>query len=576
MKSSPFSTFGLSAGLFLSLSITACSTLAPSAQQTPSELDQLYPYTETITVDMLEGHLYELADDKYMGRETGTEGERMAAAYLISQYEAMGLPPVNDEMGYLQPFTLNVNVINSRHFHVYPSTLGEEESHDMSRATHITKIEPQSVEGAGFSMVYGGAENASGDVVFAGFGVQDSEQGFAHLDGEDLEGKWVMIFNDIPYEVDGEPLVKTSYTSNIRYGNILSQRGAAGILLISDQEIAAFESEVEESAELLDKPRNLRLAYRDTENFTGFPQVIASVRSDVAEQILGRPVAELREEILADMAGFTPSATGQSMMYMIDREDVEVTSNNVMAFLEGSDPELKDEVVVITSHYDHIGISLPDSTGDRINNGADDDGSGTVAVLSAASAFAKAAEEGVRPRRSILFMHVSGEEKGLLGSRYYSDHPVLPVENHVANINADMIGRSDQAHLSQGVTDYFYLIGGPIISSGLDSLVTVANEKTANLLIDYAYNDLDDPNQFYRRSDHWNFGRLGIPFSFFFTGVHEDYHQPSDEADKINYPKLTAITQVLFASANELANIDERPVVDNQAFIERTQQMPRN
>ncbi|HBD42395.1 MAG TPA: hypothetical protein DC011_01660, partial [Bacteroidetes bacterium] len=293
-------------------------------------------------------------------------------------------------------------------------------------------------------------------------------------------------------------------------------------------------------------------------------------------QILGRPVAELREEILADMAGFTPSATGQSMMYMIDREDVEVTSNNVMAFLEGSDPELKDEVVVITSHYDHIGISLPDSTGDRINNGADDDGSGTVAVLSAASAFAKAAEEGVRPRRSILFMHVSGEEKGLLGSRYYSDHPVLPVENHVANINADMIGRSDQAHLSQGVTDYFYLIGGPIISSGLDSLVTVANEKTANLLIDYAYNDLDDPNQFYRRSDHWNFGRLGIPFSFFFTGVHEDYHQPSDEADKINYPKLTAITQVLFGSANELANIDERPVVDNQAFIERTQQMPRN
>jgi len=304
--------------------------------------------------------------------------------------------------------------------------------------------------------------------------------------------------------------------------------------------------------------------------------VIASVRSDVAEQILGRPVAELREEILADMAGFTPSATGQSMMYMIDREDVEVTSNNVMAFLEGSDPELKDEVVVITSHYDHIGISLPDSTGDRINNGADDDGSGTVAVLSAASAFAKAAEEGVRPRRSILFMHVSGEEKGLLGSRYYSDHPVLPVENHVANINADMIGRSDQAHLSQGVTDYFYLIGGPIISSGLDSLVTVANEKTANLLIDYAYNDLDDPNQFYRRSDHWNFGRLGIPFSFFFTGVHEDYHQPSDEADKINYPKLTAITQVLFGSANELTNIDERPVVDNQAFIERTQQMPRN
>ncbi len=576
MNTSFHSTTGLFTGLFLSLSITACSTLTPSSQTDPSELDLLYPYAESITVEMLEGHLYELADDKYMGRDTGTEGERMAAAYLISQYEEMGLPPVNNEMGYLQPFSLNANVINSRHFHVHPSSMGEEESHDMSLATHITKIEPQSVEGAGFSMVYGGAQNASGEIVFAGFGVQDADQGFAQLDGVDLEGKWVMVFNEIPYEVDGEALVKPTYTSNIRYGNILSQRGAAGILLISDKDIETFEAEVEESAELLDKPRNLRLAYRDTENFTGFPQVIASVRKDVAEQILGSSVDALREEILADMAAFTPTETGQSLMYMIDREDVEVVSNNVMAFLEGSDPELKDEVVVITSHYDHIGISLPDSTGDRINNGADDDGSGTVAVLSAASAFAKAAEQGVRPRRSILFMHVSGEEKGLLGSRFYSDHPVFPVENHIANINADMIGRSDEAHLSQGVTDYFYLIGGPIISSGLDSLVTVANEKTANLLIDYAYNDLDDPNQFYRRSDHWNFGRLGIPFSFFFTGVHEDYHQPSDEADKINYPKLTAITQVLFGSANELANIENRPIVDNQAFIERTRQMPRN
>ena len=576
MNTSFHSTTGLFTGLFLSLSITACSTLTPSSQTDPSELDLLYPYAESITVEMLEGHLYELADDKYMGRDTGTEGERMAAAYLISQYEEMGLPPVNNEMGYLQPFSLNANVINSRHFHVHPSSMGEEESHDMSLATHITKIEPQSVEGAGFSMVYGGSQNASGEIVFAGFGVQDADQGFAQLDGVDLEGKWVMVFNEIPYEVDGEALVKPTYTSNIRYGNILSQRGAAGILLISDKDIETFEAEVEESAELLDKPRNLRLAYRDTENFTGFPQVIASVRKDVAEQILGSSVDALREEILADMAAFTPTETGQSLMYMIDREDVEVVSNNVMAFLEGSDPELKDEVVVITSHYDHIGISLPDSTGDRINNGADDDGSGTVAVLSAASAFAKAAEQGVRPRRSILFMHVSGEEKGLLGSRFYSDHPVFPVENHIANINADMIGRSDEAHLSQGVTDYFYLIGGPIISSGLDSLVTVANEKTANLLIDYAYNDLDDPNQFYRRSDHWNFGRLGIPFSFFFTGVHEDYHQPSDEADKINYPKLTAITQVLFGSANELANIENRPIVDNQAFIERTRQMPRN
>ena len=566
----------IGSALIFGLFIAGCSTMTPSDQSAISELDQLYPYVETITVDMLEEHLYEFADDKYMGREATTEGERMAAAYLVSQYEAMGLSPVNDELGYLQPFMLNANVINSRHFHVYPSSLGEEEAHDMSLATHITKIEPQSVEGAGFSLVFGGGENTSGAIVFAGFGVQDADQGFAQLDGVDLEGKWVMIFNDIPYEMDGQPLVNPSYTSNIRYGNILTERGAAGILLISDKEIDEFEADLIESAEILDKPRSLRLAYRDQGNRATTSRVIVSVRKDVAAQILGESIDEIRDDVLSNMNAFKPKETGQSLMYMTNSEDVQLESMNVMALLEGSDPELKDEIVVLTSHYDHVGISLPDSTGDRINNGADDDGSGTVAILSAASAFAKAAEQGIRPRRSILFMHVSAEEKGLLGSRYYSDHPVFPIENHIANINADMIGRSDPAHLSEGVTNYFYLIGGSIISSGLDSLVTVANEKTSNLLIDYGYNDLDDPSQFYRRSDHWNFGRLGIPFSFFFTGVHEDYHRPSDEADKIDYPKLTAITKVLFGSANELANVDERPVVDNQAFIERTRQQPRN
>jgi Zn-dependent M28 family amino/carboxypeptidase len=138
-----------------------------------------------------------------------------------------------------------------------------------------------------------------------------------------------------------------------------------------------------------------------------------------------------------------------------------------------------------------------------------------------------------------------------------------------------MVGRSDDAHLSEGVTEYVYLIGGPIISSGLDSLVTVANQKTSNVLFDYHYNDLNDPNQFYRRSDHWNFGRLGIPFSFFFTGVHEDYHRPSDEPEKIDYNKLSKISQVIFGSAIELANAEQRPVVDNQEFIEKTQAQPR-
>jgi len=213
---------------------------------------------------------------------------------------------------------------------------------------------------------------------------------------------------------------------------------------------------------------------------------------------------------------------------------------------------------------------MPDEKGDMINNGADDDGSGTVALLAIAQTLQRAAIDGFKPDRSILFLHVTGEEKGLLGSRYYSDHPLIPIDQTVANLNADMIGRSTTARAESGNTDYVFLIGGKIISSDLDSLVQVANNSTVNLTLDSRYNDLNDPNQFYRRSDHWNFGRFGIPFVFYFTGVHEDYHQPSDEIEKIDFPKLARVTKLIYSSMIEIANHPERPAVDNEQFIKIT------
>jgi len=220
-------------------------------------------------------------------------------------------------------------------------------------------------------------------------------------------------------------------------------------------------------------------------------------------------------------------------------------------------------------------VGAPDATGDRLYNGADDNASGTVGLLAIANALVEAKKAGHGPRRSVMFLHVSGEEKGLLGSRFYSDHPTIPIENIVANINVDMVGRIEDKRYESGDTNYVYLIGASLISSRIDSLVRVANAKTTNLFLDPGLNDLNDPQQIYRRSDHWNFGRLGIPFAFFFSGLHDDYHQPSDTADKIAYEVLANRLKMIYGLTIEIANETERPVVDNKAFIERTQASPR-
>lgn len=251
----------------------------------------------------------------------------------------------------------------------------------------------------------------------------------------------------------------------------------------------------------------------------------------------------------------------------------ETQGKNIVAFIEGSDPVLKEEVIVISSHYDHLGIGVPDSTGDAIYNGADDDASGTIGALHIAQALVAAQNAGAGPKRSVLILHASGEEQGLIGSRYYSDNPIFPIEQTVANLNMDMIGRRDFEHPDSG--DYIYIIGGKIISSGLDSLLVQANMESVNVELNDRYNDLSDPRQFYRRSDHWNFGRLGVPFIFFFSGVHEDYHKPSDEVDKIDFDAFTKRVQLIFTTVATAANAEERPEVDNQEFIEITRILPR-
>jgi hypothetical protein len=234
-----------------------------------------------------------------------------------------------------------------------------------------------------------------------------------------------------------------------------------------------------------------------------------------------------------------------------------VETENVIAIIKGS--EKPDEYVVITAHLDHVGI-----TDGEIYNGADDDGSGTVALLEIAEAFKKAADKGKGPKRSIVFLHVTGEEKGLLGSAYYADNPVYPLANTVVNLNVDMIGRIDPTRREKN-RDYVYLIGSDHDSIDLHELSEQTNAESVNMTLDYRFNDKNDPNRFYYRSDHYNFAKNGIPIIFYFTGTHADYHQPSDTPDKIEYDLLELRSKLIFYTAWNIANRDKRIVVDPKA-----------
>jgi Zn-dependent M28 family amino/carboxypeptidase len=239
------------------------------------------------------------------------------------------------------------------------------------------------------------------------------------------------------------------------------------------------------------------------------------------------------------------------MTILLDKNTRQLIGSNVLGYVEGIDPNLKNEVVVVTAHYDHLG-----SRGESIFNGADDNGSGTTTVLEVAESFAQAKAAGAGPRRSVLFMLVSGEEKGLLGSQYYAEFPIFPIENTVANVNVDMVGRVDKKY--EDNPNYIYVIGSDRLSTELHEINETANKTYTNLVLDYTYNDDNDPNRYYYRSDHYNFAKKGIPAIFYFNGTHEDYHRPSDTIEKINFEKMEKIGKLVFYTTWELANREKR------------------
>lgn len=534
----------------LLIAFVSCSTMNGSKSAQNADI---YSFADEITIDGLYSDLSVLAHDSLQGRETGTIGEQKAANYLSKRYKEMGLKPVGDDNTYFQHYELVQPAIGEISYKLTKSESGEV----VERSVHNQN------EYGNFVTIFGGNDPLEGSVVFVGAGINDEETGVNHF-STDLSGKWVLVF----YE-EGQ--------TNMRYlQSALSSEGALGTIIIVGTDVEDFEQEAESRMTEFGQGRGLSLRYLQENNIGNAP-AFNRVHPQLAAEMLGLKSLDALEEMQQRIFSQPESFEAYDLNYELEHHPVIkeniVETQNVVAFLEGSDPAMKHEVVVLSSHYDHVGIGSPDSTGDNIYNGADDDGSGTTASLQTAQAMMKAKNAGVGPKRSVLFLNVSGEEKGLLGSRYYSDHPIYSIQNTVANINMDMIGRVDPEHVED--SSYVYIIGGEIISSGLDSLARVANEMGPNMTLSERYNDLEDPNQFYRRSDHWNFGRLGVPFVFFFNGTHEDYHRPQDHVEKITFEPFLQRTHLVYNLTALLANSPERPIVDNQEFIEKTQVQPR-
>lgn len=512
-----------------------CSMLGVLLWAAVTAQSPLKTYEATISEADLKKYLTYIASDELEGRDTGSEGQKKAAKYIMEHLEEWGLQPVvNTPSGksYLQTFPL------------YKADWGE--GYVIAGKKKMAFFKDYIPSG-----LVNIPEEKSFETVFVGYGVKDDSRD--DYKGKEVKGKAVIFLSGNGTE-DGQGW---SGTAGLRRKNkIASDLGATAIFEVSTADESAFKTMVAERKAILSRYSRMTIEKSPANPATAIPAFVTSKAMGAA--LMGVKASKLEKYVSAGAAAGSEVLKTKPVTIRVksERVDKPVETANVMGFLEGTDR--KDEVVVISAHYDHVGV---DEKG-QIYNGADDDGSGTCAVMELAQAFAHAKKDGHGPRRSFLFLWVTGEEKGLLGSEYFTDHdPVIPLKNIMCNLNIDMIGRVDKKH--EANPDYTYIIGSDKLSSELHAISENANKESVNLELDYEFNDPNDPNKFYYRSDHYNFAKNKIPIAFYFTGVHEDYHRPGDDVEKILFPRYTRIVKLVFHTAWELANRDKRIVVDS-------------
>ncbi|GAA4349696.1 hypothetical protein GCM10023185_06610 [Hymenobacter saemangeumensis] len=518
-----------------------------STPAAPAPLDWSLTYAASITPEALRQDLEVLASDAYEGRKTGEKGQKMAADYLANAFAAAGLtgPMTGAANPYLQQFTLNRVALDAAATTLQLGGKTYRGNADFHAILNAAFERPQLLQPA-----------------FVGYGIVDEKYADFVANTQEYKGKDLVLLMGEPLNAKGEPLLGTDGKPSPYAALDLKGIGARQrhLMPLGARSITFILPSAEAFATV---PANFKRALgREEIEFDGkasdehgFNGLLVS--PELGARMLGTTVAGLDKYRKAvAKAGkplaspFTPAAATLRAV----RNKVPFTTENVLGYLEGSDK--KEELIVVSAHYDHLGMK-----DGKVMNGADDDGSGTVSVLAMARAFSQAKKDGHGPRRSLLFLANTGEEAGLLGSQYYTENPVFPLANTVTNLNIDMIGRVDEEHAGKG--DYLYLVGADKLSSELHALSEATNQQYNPLALDYKYNDPNDPERIYYRSDHYNFAKNGIPVIFYTSGDHDDYHKSTDDVDKIDFPAMARRDHLIFHTAWALAQRETRVAVDS-------------
>jgi Peptidase family M28/PA domain len=511
--------------IFLSLIFFATKTFA--------QTDVAAKYGNLITSAELKKHLTIIASDEFEGRETGTEGQRKAAAYIEKQFKEMGLNKPNALKTYQQMYPLFQDSLLATSLMITGKAIEHGVDYLVPMVDNNT------------------ATFSSKSIVFAGYGIDDTN--YSDYKNINVKGKVVLIFLGEPKKEGKYFIAENGKQSKWTYPGVENKiktakaKGAVGVFIINPN-VATFTK------------RSLTSNTSSSVNFESLPKSVKESKT-INYALLSHAYAKTLFPSNFDSALSNAKAKKTfenngteikgTVKFTYNKNRIITYASNVLGVIEGTDK--KDEYVFLTGHYDHLG-----KHDGKIYYGADDDGSGTVGVIQMAAAFAKAAAEGQRPRRTMVFMTVSGEEKGLWGSEYYSDHPLYPLEKTSVDLNTDMVGRTDTERKTGDTLNYVYVVGHDKISSEMPIINEAANAKYTNLVLDYKFDDPNDQERIYYRSDHYNFARKGVPVLFFYDGMLKaDYHKPTDTVDKINFELYEKRVRMIFYTAWEIANRDK-------------------
>ncbi len=545
--------------LLISLLTVAALTLSLGLVSGQRKLDKAKASTspfgnvEEITASQMRDYLHFVASDEMEGRDTPSRGLNVTAKFIAMNLSRWGFKPAGDGQGHLERYFQSFTLTSRR---VTP-----EDSKARINGQNYSIGEDFIVAGrSGVSAAHPGT--ASGNLVFVGHGMMVKAKNINAYQGVDVKGKIMVVADSFPKGVTFRDFRGQAGVDYDRADSYAAAHGAKGIIYLPSSSTISFwdqrhKSSLNPSRPLMEGPRNASRVPVITVSEKVAAALMQGEKLDydaIKKQMSDASLAETFDLAASKQATFSVGAKVDAIM-----------TQNVVAIWEGSDPVLKNEYVAVGAHYDHVGIGGCRRVGDdNICNGADDDGSGTAAVLAMAEALAKAP----RPKRSFLFVWHAGEEKGLWGSEYITDHPIIPNEQIITQLNIDMIGRSkkagDAAPANVNLTgpNGIYVIGSQMMSSELGRLSEEVNNEFLKLSFDYKYDAPNDPERFFYRSDHYNYAKKGIPIIFYFDGVHEDYHGAGDHADKIDYEKMEKVTRTVYATGWKLANLPTRPKVD--------------